>query len=354
MNNPHDLTKALAKNGAYDHEKAAEQKTRLVGNYRAKMRKVERMFWGYMCFCAWMGVFAGLHFMHSSATKALLFYGLLTLVFFETTILMKLWYWTANNKISVLKAIKQLELGRSPDVDVHLIPEDSEEPVPFVEGLARWERRAWTTAVVGGCFLLVFVKGLETQGVEGPVSPFSGEGSLTSAGYLMLAADGSGLEKTEISFVNTRTSRTSSFTFHAPQAVAVRFADSNGQELPIESASQSESQSEHVRYVVRLLRPAMSGQRVSYIRTQENAAWATEEEGVWTHSADFGYVYNTNELAQTVVLPEGAELVAAEPWPVAKLTLNKRTAVRFEATRGQNDRFHYTVQYRLAPVDPSN
>ena len=74
---------------------------------------------------------------------------------------------------------------------------------------------------------------------------------------------------------------------------------------------------------------------------------ATEEEGIWTHSGDLSYGFNTNEFSQTVVLPEGAEIVSIDPWPDNTFTVRNRPTVRFEGTRGHNDPFKYTVQYRL-------
>jgi hypothetical protein len=303
------------------------------------MRKVERSLWIRSCLFAWLAVFAAAHFMHSSATKALLFYGLLTLAFFNCLLQLKMWYYTASNKIGVLKAIKQLELDGPAGVDADMLQEGKQ----LVDGLPGWERNIWWVACVGGCFLILFVKGLETQGVKGPSDPFGGEGSLTSDVCVTLAADGSGFEQAEMSFLDTRTSRTSRFNFNAPEEAVVRFADSHGKELPVRTVSEQGQ----MRYIVRLLSPVMSGHRVSYTRTQEYAQWATEEGGVWTHSADFSYAYNTNEFSHTVVLPEGAEIVSVKPWPVAKFTLNKKPTVRFETTRGHNDPFQYTVQYRL-------
>jgi uncharacterized membrane protein YsdA (DUF1294 family) len=142
MSNPDDLTEALTQNGAYDPERAEELKKKMVGTFKAKMRKAERYLWGYTCLYAWLGVFAAAHFMQSSTTKALLFYGLLTLVFFEMTILMKVWYFVTNNKISILKAIKQLELGGPAAVDANT-PWESKEAQGPPAGLPRWERRIW-------------------------------------------------------------------------------------------------------------------------------------------------------------------------------------------------------------------
>ena len=103
-------------------------------------------------------------------------------------------------------------------------------------------------------------------------------------------------------------------------------------------------------------RHVRSGPQPVHGRHEEQALWAdgvfentyAKEDGVWTHSGDFSYAYDTNEFSQTVVLPEGAEIVSVQPWPVAKFTLKNKPTVRFEATRGHNDPFKYTVQYRLA------
>lgn len=343
MSNPDNLTEALAQNGAYDPEKAEELRTKMVGTFKAAMKKAERYLWGYTCLYAWLGVFAAAHFMQSSTTKALLFYGLLTLIFFELTILMKVWYFVTSNKISMLKAIKQLELGGPAAVDVNK-SQEGKETRGQLDGLPRWERRIWWAAIVCGAFLILFVKGLEIQGVEDPWD-LGGGGCLASAGCVTLTADGNGSEVTEMSFLHQGTLARRGFDFYAPDAAVLRFTESHGNELPVETSSEHG----HVRYMVRLPRPIMPGRRFSYTRLSECPNSATQEDSVWTYSSDISYGYDTNEISQTVVLPEGAEIVSATPWPIAKFTLQGKPSIRFEATRGRNEPFKYTVQYRLPP-----
>lgn len=343
MSDPDDLTEALARNGAYDSEKAEGLRTKMVGAFEATMRGSERRLWGYTCLYAWLGVFAGTHFLQSSATKALIFYGLLTLVFLGLLVFIKVWYFSATTKINVLRAIKQLELAGRAAVDAKTPGESKEMQFALVDGLPRWEQRLWWAVIIGGGFLILVLKGLETGGAEDPWDLTRG-GSLTSEGCVTLAADGSGSEVTEMSFLDPDTTATRSFSFHAPHGAVLRFTDSHGNELPVESSSEKRQ----VRHLVRLSRPVLSGRRFSYTRTQNQPEWATEEEGVWTHSADHSYPYDTNEFAQTVVLPEGAEIVSVKPCPVAKFTLGNKPVVRFEGTRGPKDPFRYTVQYRLA------
>ena len=140
MSNPDDLTKALAKNGDYEPEKAGELRKKMVGTFKATTRYVERVLLGRSCLYAWLGVFAAAHFMQSSSTKALLFYGLLTLVFLICLLHAKTWYLVAITKVGVLKAINQLELNGPAAGDAGAPREHKEVQLPFVDGLPRWER----------------------------------------------------------------------------------------------------------------------------------------------------------------------------------------------------------------------
>ncbi len=341
MNNPDDLKKALSENGAFDAEKAKETKQTALGAFETKMRKVERYLFFYLCLCSWLFVFTMFSFMQSSSTKALLFYGLLLLIFFETTILIKLWYWVMNNKISVLKAVKQLELGHWTTDDASQGDKNLQGPL---RGLSRPERAGWWVAMVCGCALIGAVKGLEVSGADDPWSMNQG-GSLRSDGCVTLAADGSSSAVTEMSFLSQGT-LVRGFNFHGPEGL--RFTDRHGRELSLTTSSTNG----HIRYDVRLPRPVMPGRRFSYTRSVQCPKSVTEEGGVWTYSTDISYGHDTNEFSQTIVLPSGAKIVSANPWPAAKFTLGDKTAVRFEATRGRNEPFAYTIQYRLATEEP--
>ena len=340
------LKKALAENGSFDPEKAEDLRKKAVGTFEAKMRKVERYLFAYMCICCWLVVFAFFHFIQSSTTKAMLFYGLLILIFFETTILIKLSYWIMNNKISVLKEIKQLQLVGVRGDDPRVAPRAKRLEGPVV-GLSRRERTVWWVVLLAGGALVGAVKGVEITGVDDAWNLGRG-GSLTSEACVTLAADGSGSEVTEMSFVHQGPLARRGFNFHAPDGAVFRFTDSRGRELPFTTSEQDG----HVRYDVSLPCPLMPGRRFSYTRTQQHPKSATEQGGIWTYSTDFSYGYDTNEFSQTVVLPEGAEIVSVTPWPVASFTLNNRPTVRFEGTRGPNERFKYSVRYRLPAKSP--
>jgi hypothetical protein len=342
MTKPDDLTKALARNGAYDAEKAEELRRNTVGVFVATTRKVERYLWARSCLFAWLAVFAAAHFMHSSTTKSLLFYGLLTLVFVICMLHAKTWYLTAITKVGLLKAVYQLGLGGPTTTSASTPRQPREAQLPFVDGLPRWERCIWYAATICVGLLILAVKGVEVRGVEDPWD-FNRGGSLTAEGCLALATDGSGSEVTEMCFLHQGTVPRRELTIDAPAEATTRFTDSYGNDLPAQGAQEQG----HVRYAVSLSRPIMPGRQSGCTMIQERAQSATEKEGIWTCSADNSYGWDTNEFFQAVVLPEGAEIVSVTPCPVANFFLAKKPVVRFHATRGYNEPFKYTVQYRL-------
>ncbi|HUT90821.1 MAG TPA: DUF6768 family protein [Thermoguttaceae bacterium] len=337
------LAEALGQNGSFDPGKAEELKQNALAAFDAKMKKVERYLRVYLCLCVWLFVFSLFHFFHSSTTKALLFYGLLTFIFFETTVLMKLWYWIMNDKITVLKEIKQLQLAR--------ISGDEGDATTGIDrlrgplrGLSRRERTAWWAALVCGAALVGAVKSCGDTYWQP-----SSDASLMSRGCVTLAADGSGSAVTELSSVYQGIETRDSFSFFAPRGAVLRVADSHGRELPFTTLLQDG----RVRCEVRLMRTVFPGQRFSCTQVQECPDFATHEGGVWTYSTEYSHNYATNEFSETVVLPAGAEIVSVDPWPVASFILSRKPTVRFEATRGRNEPFKCAIQYRLPSQSPA-
>lgn len=338
------LAQALGQNGSFDPRKAEELKQNTLAAFDAKMKKVERYLRGYLCLCIWLFLFSLFHFLHSSTTKALLFYALLMLIFFETTVLMKLWYWIMNDKITVLKEIKQLQLESVSGDDADAATGGIERLRGPLRGLSRWERTAWWAALVCGAALVVAVK---TYG-DAYWHP-SSDASLTSQRCVTLAADGSGSAVTQLSAVHQGIDTWESFGFFVPKGEVVLVADHHGRKLPFTTLLQDG----RVRCEVRLMQTVFPGQRSSCTQVQECPDYAVQEGDVWTCSMEYSHGYATNEFSETVVLPAGAEIVSVDPWPVASFTLSNKPTIRFEATRGRNEPFECTVRYRLPSESPA-
>ena len=78
---------------------------------------------------------------------------------------------------------------------------------------------------------------------------------------------------------------------------------------------------------------------------------ATFEDGVWTYKTDILYSVRQNRLKITVNLPPGAKVVSVEPKPALELEQEGRTTIRFQASRGMNEKFAYTIRYELPSGD---
>jgi hypothetical protein len=106
-----ELKKTLAKNGDFDVAKSKALRKEIVQMwYDKNMRKVKITFWIYFLLSIGMmaGGYIGLRL--ASDTKGMLSWMLFFMIGFNSTILMKLWYWVVNTKLGVLKEIKQLQL----------------------------------------------------------------------------------------------------------------------------------------------------------------------------------------------------------------------------------------------------
>jgi hypothetical protein len=347
MSQPRDnLERALAENGSFDPERAKQLREKAVAALNARMRWVERIFWVFFLLLVWAMGWWFVEFMRSASMKNSILAAVLLLIIYESTVLMKLWYWTMNNKISVLKEIKQLRLETSlaADREAPMWGRGLEEPA---RALPRWERLAWLIALIA---MVVVGFPLSIGPPIGPNWRFLSAHcrTLTSEGCVTLSEEGSGSVVTQMSFVCEGISPMTSFSLAAPKSAALRFTDARGRKLPFSMSPQNGQ----MRYDVSLIDGVMPGRRFSCTRVQESSKCATQEGGVWTYTADYSYGYDTNEFAETVVLPEGAEIVSVTPWPVATFTLSNKPTVRFETTRSRNEPFKYTIQYRLPSESP--
>ena len=105
-----NLRQALAGRGQYDAHKSDDVRKEALRMYDDKLRTYRWVTWGILAFetlvmIVLIGVFALMN-----DTKVLIALAALALASYETTILMKLWYWNMNVKMSTLKELKGLQL----------------------------------------------------------------------------------------------------------------------------------------------------------------------------------------------------------------------------------------------------
>ncbi len=78
--------------------------------FETKMIIVKVIFWIFFILCLGMmaGGYIGLR--AASDTKSMLLWVIFFMIGFNSTILMKLWYWVVNTKLNILREMKQLQL----------------------------------------------------------------------------------------------------------------------------------------------------------------------------------------------------------------------------------------------------
>lgn len=330
-----NLKNALAENGVFDPERAKELRGGAVATFRSRMKWVERTAFIFLDLALGLGLFAYFKFMGSTDTRALVGYGILLLIAFENTVLIKLWYWIMNNKIGVLKEIKLLRLeasaARAEDRPTHAA-EAGDTVFGRLRGLSRWERIAWKLSIFVVIIPLAIFMSLDANA------------TLSSEGYLTVAADGSGTEVRSVSYVSHDVMPKTSFDLYGEMpASGVRWLDDRGRELSFAVSRKGGQKC----CTIDLIEPVMPGERLAYRSIAESPARAAKEGDVWTCRTDWTYGCAINKYRDTVMLPRGAEIVSVSPDPSRQFVRGGKPVLKFKARKGPGGIFEYTVRYRL-------
>jgi hypothetical protein len=109
-----ELRKILKADDVLDTDKTESRRKEIeqmiLHKYELDIFKVKVVFWIFFVLC--LGMMAGGYIGLRSAenTKSMLSWVIFFMVGFNSTILMKLWYWVVDTKLKVLKEMKQLQL----------------------------------------------------------------------------------------------------------------------------------------------------------------------------------------------------------------------------------------------------
>ena len=104
------LKMAFDKSGTFDAGKAESLNKEIVKMFDKDLKKVKIVFWIFLIVSAAMLVGGLIALNHETSTKGMIFAAVIALIGYESTVLMKLWYWVVNTKLNLLKEIKQLQL----------------------------------------------------------------------------------------------------------------------------------------------------------------------------------------------------------------------------------------------------
>lgn len=329
-------TKALAENGSYDLEKAKRTSEAAVSQYQRGLKKTERILWCYLIACVAVAVLAMNSFLCAIDHKTLIGCGIVFLVAIETTILIKLWYWIMNTRLTLQKDMRQWQAhGNLPETAEHAPSWWLAEMSFGRPGLSRWERRAWFAGLV---VVAVATSSYATY------SQITSPSLLTLVDSVRLASDGTSFSTMQVAYQPKERPRLESFPFYTGCLTGkIRWLDERGRLLPYDISTVGANRC----YTVHLIEPIAMGEWLRYTQIRETSAAASREGNIWTYQNDLTYGCSTNRFFITVELPRGAKVLSADPQPMDQTTENGISTLVFSASRETNERFAYKIQYEL-------
>ena len=332
----------------FDANKAARLRAQAQDAFLAKYRKIERIAWAYLLGCLAVAGWCVRRFLEADDVRSWILWGVLFLLAFETTVLIKLWYWVVNTKLAVLREVKLLRM----DLALHKGSQEMIEDIARLEaptkapGLSKWERRAWFGAII----LVSLIAGGEVGRLGDRY--YCALGQMTCERKVTLATDGKAQVETTYELANNTGRTLEEFTIYSggtitnTQCISREESPwSDGQQRKLAVRREPDPNGPNRRDVIQLHDPVPPGQR---FKLSTLFTWpARRENGIWVFTLDQNWGYRRNLYRDTVVLPPGAELISAEPAPVGQEQRYGKTELRFAGERGAGAKWVYEVKYRL-------
>lgn len=329
-------TKALAENGTFDADKAKRAGEMAVSKYTSGLKKTERIVWAYLTACAVVAVFSFDHLAFATSNKAMIAFGIAFLVAIETTILLKLWYWIVNTKLTLQKEIREWQLQGAASDSAAYVPTWMAEMSFAKPGVSRWERTAW---FVGLVLATVMTSSYVSYSEATAPNP------LTLSESIKLSPGGAASSTACISYRPQNRLYVESIPFYTGCADATfRWFDERGRQMPFDVSTEDCQRC----FTVYLIEPLGMNEWLRYTQIMERPSAATKEGDLWTYKIDYNYGCSINRYFITVELPRGAKVESVEPQPIEQTVNNETPRLVFGATRGRNERFESKIQYRLA------
>lgn len=112
MNNfENELKKVLEASGNFDVTRGQALRKEIVQMWCDKnLLRAKIIFWITFLACIGMMIGGYLGLRSAGDTRGMVLWAIFIMIGFNSTILMKLWYWVENTKLNILKEMKQLQL----------------------------------------------------------------------------------------------------------------------------------------------------------------------------------------------------------------------------------------------------
>lgn len=339
-NAENDLRKRILSEESFDPSKEEELKARLLSVFERKRKKI------LLYLTVWVVIglglmFWGAHVLGTSNQVKLMLAGLaLILIGYESTVLIKLWYWTVHMRINTAEDLKKLQLlmaggSLAAEEEMKSSVPSAQGRRPFLDRLS-YKGWAWVASVVVVCAAVV--------GAEIFLDPLLSPGSQSrSDSHMTFFEDGSMRVTARSVWIHYGATPMETFdnqTENAPDEVTWR--DGHGQVIPYERVHREDG----YHYTLRLPTPVFKGER---FELRSSATWKdiVERKG---ESCVF-YNYKTwsrrTRVRETIALPPGAALESVSPKPRRQWRREGRTLLLFEGVRKRGEREELRITYRV-------
>ena len=326
-----DSIKKALEQDSLGEDKTQQLKKKILSGFARKMEKAERItYLKLVMFLLLSGLaWCGLSYFRNNIFLQIQF-GIMLLLFFVTTVLIKLRYWIVNNKLSVLKEIQLHRLG--------VVEESTFNPEKRNSCLTKKERSLWTVALISIC--IVFF-GL----MPGYLSNNSQSESVY-VGEIRLQPDGSGTSVSHWTAKNTgvRPQSTLTFTYglDVSKEAKITWYDSENRQL----TATKKMENGNTEYTIYLIDPLIPGQWYRWRSENYSPDFSRNNNGIWTYRSDFVSGCPTI-YTQTVVLPPNADVEKTIPEATSISSTPDGITVLWHVEKESNERFNYEAQYRL-------
>jgi len=347
MNEQPSQTSEARSGGSYDANRAARLRAQAQDAFLAKYRKIERITWAYLVGCMIVIWWCVRCFLAADDVRSWIVWSVVFILAFETTVLIKLWYWVVNTKLAVVREVRLLRM----DLALHKGAEGALEEIARVEsptrvpGLTKLERCAWFAALLAVGLLF----GSEGRHLN---RHYRATGQMSADRTITLAANGAAQVEATYELANTTSRTLHQFTIYSggviPETQWIPAAESpwaDGYQRKLAVRREPDPNGPNHRDVIQLLESVPPGQPLRLNTTYDQAA--NQEAGTWVFALDQNWGYRRNRYRDTIVLPPGAELVSAEPAPVRQEQRDGTTVLHLEGERTANAKWNCVVKYRL-------
>lgn len=331
------LKKALAENGNYDPEKAKPLAAEATSWFDSRIKRAARIMWIEIIVCIAVFEFAFHGFFFATGAKGMIGFAMMLVIVVVIILSVKLHYSITSTKLTLLKEIKLLQLGNSgQSISQSNVPAGklAFSAPSLWRTLTPMENVRWFLALmlVALTFSFGSVKFMEQR-------------TLAVDSHVKLLPDGSGSIETKRWYNYYGIfPMTSSSLYTGGACNITHWMDNRGRELPISVAEIDGNR----QYTVQLIEPVTPCAEVNDTTIIEGPNLAKQQGDIWTYQGDPIYGYEKNIYLQTITLPKGAEIISVEPSPNRQFVQDDSPTVVLQATRGSNEKFAYTIQYKLA------